>query len=249
MTGRMVPLVSLLAYLLTLPSVVGQSPGRPPARAQMLIVEGLTVDAEGETVIPTKADPGTPLYYRRSSKSILTPAGSRVTAGTFATVRGTAEAACVPSGTRVEVHLTGLIPNALYRLWLITFKEPGFDLGPPPDMSNAIGEGALGPRDRSRNSFEASPAGEAQIILVHPPGPLSETLPEPPNANQPAGACLVTDAFEWHVVGAFQQPDQPSGPEIGPPLFFPETAVEQFVFIFRKDGHSTINQNSGKEDR
>jgi len=227
------PMTLMMASLLATTAFGGQGAARPTDQAEFLIVEGLTVDAQGNTVIPAKADPDTKLYYRRSGKPVLAPDGRAVTAATFAAAAGTAEATCVPSGTRVELHLSGLIPNADYRLWLILFKEPGFDLGPPPDMSNAIGEGALGERGRSGNSFKASPAGEATVALVQPPGPMSETLP-PAFANEPAGACLVTDAFEWHVVGAFQQPDQPSGSDVGPPLFFPETAVEQFVFIFKK---------------
>jgi hypothetical protein len=137
-----------------------------------------------------------------------------------------------PGGPRL--HLRNLIPGATYRLWLLTFKDPGFDLGPPLDFSNLIGEGALGPNDRSRNTFTASASGEGQITRIHPAGPLSETLPEPPFANEPAGACLLTDEFEWHVVAAFQQPGQPRGRDIGPPALFPGTAVEHFTFIFRQ---------------
>jgi hypothetical protein len=154
-------------------------------------------------------------------------------AGAFVAAEGTAEATCVQGGTQVELHLHGLIPEATYRVWIITFKAPGFDLGPPPDMTNVIGEGALGPHDRSRNTFTASAGGEGHISRIHPPGPMSETLPEPPYANEPAGACLLTDVYEWHVVGAFQQPGQPRGADVGPPLFAPETAVEQFVFMFK----------------
>jgi hypothetical protein len=62
---------------------------------------------------------------------------------------------------------------------------------------------------------------------------MSETLPEPPFANEPVGRCLLTDEFEWHVVAAFQQPGQPQGPDVGTPALFPGTAVEQFTFIFR----------------
>lgn len=107
-------------------------------------------------------------------------------------------------------------------------------------MSNVIGEGALGPDDRSGNTFEASADGEIHITRLHPPGPMSETLPEPPYANVPAGDCLPADVFEWHVVGAFQQPGQPYGPEVGPFLIAPETAVEQFVFVFKQPAETVI---------
>lgn len=200
----------------------------------LIVVAGLTVDADGNTVIPVAADPGTPLYYRRDGQPILGPDGHHVTAGEFAAVRGSIAVKCLTTGTHIEMHLRDLIPNATYRVWLLTFRSPGFSLGPPPDFSNLIGEGALGPNDRSRNTFVASAAGEGQIARIHPPGPLSETLPDPPFANEPAGPCLLTDEYEWHVVAAFQQPGHAGGPETGPPALFPGTAVEQFTFIFRQ---------------
>ena len=207
----------------------------PPAGADasLMIVSGLTVDAAGNPVLPGAVDPTTPLYYARTRAPILAPDGHQVTAGEFAAPRGSASVRCVPSGTLVDLHVRGLIPNATYRVWLLTFKAPGFSIGPPPDFSNLIGEGALGPSDRSRNTFRASASGEGQITRIHPAGTLSETLPAPPFANDPAGSCLLTDEFEWHVVAAFQQPGQPQGTDIGPPALFPGTAVEQFTFIFR----------------
>lgn len=201
--------------------------------AEILVVTALTVDANGGTVIPVAADPSTPLYYRRTGLPILDPDGHHVTAGEFRAVRGSISVTCLESGTHVSMHFRGLIPNATYRIWLLSFKEPGFDLGPPPDFANLIAEGALGPNDRSRNTFTASSSGEGQITRIHPAGLLSETLPEPPFANEPVGRCLLTDEFEWHVVGAFQQPGQPQGKDVGPPGLFPGTAVEQFTFIFR----------------
>jgi hypothetical protein len=205
----------------------------PRGSASLLVVQGLTVDADGNTVIPVAADPSTSLYYRRTGLPILGPDGHHVTAGEFSAVRGSISVKCLGSGTHVSLHLRDLIPGATYRMWLLTFEEPGFDLGPPPDFSNLIGEGALGLNDRSRNTFTASASGEGQITRIHPAGLLSETLPVPPFANEPVGSCLITDEFEWHVVGAFQQPGQPEGPDVGPPGLFLGTAVEQFTFIFK----------------
>ena len=211
-------------------------PEPEPERKQveLQIVSGLTVDADGNTVVPVAAPPSTLLYYRRTGLPILAPDGHQITAGEFITAKGTAEATCLDSGTEVKLSMSGLIPNALYRVWILIFKKPGFDIGPPPDFSNMIGEGALGPNDRSDNSFIASASGEGSITKIHPAGAMSETLPIPPFANEPAGKCLLTDAYEWHVVVAFQQPNQPSGKDVGPPALFPESAVEQFVFMFRQ---------------
>jgi len=214
-------------------AMVRGSAGLLRGSADLLVTTGLTVDANGATVVPTMADPSTLLYYRRTGLPVLAPDGSHVTAGQFSAVQGSVTVSCLPGGTLVWIHLRNLIPRATYRIWLLKFKEPGFSLGPPPDFSNLTGEGALGPNDRSRNTFVASALGQGQITRLHPAGPLSETLPEPPFANEPAGRCLLTEEFEFHLVGAFQQPGQPLGPDIGPPAFFPESAVEQFTFNFR----------------
>jgi hypothetical protein len=125
MTKGLFPMILMMASLLATTAFGGQGAARPSDQAEFLIVEGLTVDAQGNTVIPAKADPDTKLYYRRSGKPVLAPDGQTVTAGTFAAADGTAEATCVPSGTRVELHLSGLIPNAHYRLWLIVVSLPG----------------------------------------------------------------------------------------------------------------------------
>jgi hypothetical protein len=207
----------------------------PPlsAQVQSIVVAGLTVNAGGTPVVPALAAPSTPLYYARNNLPILAPDGHHITAGEFAAAHGSASVQCLGPGTHINLHLTGLIPNATYRVWLLKFKAPGFSIGPPPDFSNLVGEGSLGPADRSRNTFHASANGEGEITRIHPAGPLSETLPSPPFANEPAGACLPSDEFEWHLVGAFQQPGQPTGPQIGPPALFIGSAVEHFVFIFR----------------
>jgi len=197
------------------------------------IIAGVTVDVDGNTVVPAAAAPDTLLYYRRTGLPILAPDEHQLTASEFAEAQGKATAVCLEPGTLVAIHMTGLVPKGIYRAWALTFEEPGFDPTALDPFQHLTGEGALGPNDRSRNTFRASASGEGQITVIHPPGPMSEILPEPPYANEPAPACLLTDIFEWHVVCALQQPGQLYGPEVGPPVAFPETAVEQFVFIFK----------------
>jgi len=212
-----------------------QATAQPVKRTvDAFIVAGLTVDADGNTVIPVVADPDTLLFYRRTGLPILAPDGHQLTAGEFAAVKGTATAKCLRSGTQVKIHVTGLVPHGIYRAWVLTFDEPGFDLTAPDPFEYATGEGALGPNDRSRNTFRASASGEGQITVIHPPGPMSEILPEPPYANVPAPTCLLTGVFEWHVFCTLQQPGQPYGPDVGVPAAFPGTSVEQFVFMFRQ---------------
>jgi len=211
-----------------------QAMAQPVERSEdVLIVAGLTVDADGNTVVPAVADPDTLLFYRRTGDPILAPDGHQLTAGEFAAVKGTATARCLRSGTQVKIHVTGLVPHGIYRAWVLTFDYPGFDPMAPDPFAFATGEGALGPNDRSRNTFRASASGEGQITLIHPLGLMSEFLP-PPYANEPAPACLLTGVFEWHVICTLQQPGEPYGPEVGPPSAYPGTSVEQFVFMFRQ---------------
>lgn len=211
----------------------GERRGLVRGQAELTVVAGLTVDANGVPILPIAAPPDTPLFYARNGQPILAPDGHQITAGEFSAVRGSIDVSCVDRGTLIRLNLRNLIPHATYRVWLLKFREPGFSIGPPPDFSNLTGEGSLGPNDRSRNTFRASASGHGEIVRIQPAGPLSETLPAPPFANEPAGQCLLTDEFEWHVVAAIQQPGQPAGPDIGPPALNVGTAVEQFVFIFR----------------
>lgn len=193
---------------------------------QVGIIAGLTVDVFGNTIIPVLADPATLLYYRRTGLPVLAPDEHHVTAGEFIAAEGTAEAKCLDPGTQVKIHLSGLIPKAVYRIWILTFKEPGFNPTLPNPFVNITGEGSLGPNDRSRNTFRASASGKGTIVRFIPEGEFSEF--------GIAEDCLLTDVFEWHIVGAFQQPDQPHGPDVGPPESFPLSAVEQFVFVFKQ---------------
>lgn len=193
---------------------------------QVGIIAGLTVDADGNTIVPVAADPATLLYYRRTLLPILAPDGHQVTAGEFAAAEGTAVVKCRAPGTQVTLHLSGLIPKALYRIWILTFEEPGFLPWLPDPFVNLTGFGSLGPNDRSRNTFRASANGKGTIVRFIPEGKFSEL--------GFAEDCLLTDVFEWHIVGAFQQPGQPHGPDVGPPSVVPPSAVEQFVFVFRE---------------
>ena len=192
---------------------------------QVSIIAGLTVDVDSETIIPFLVDPATLLYYRRTGLPILAPDGHHVTAGEFSAAEGTAVVKCRQPGTQVMLKLSGLIPNALYRIWILTFKEPGFNPQLPNPFVYITGEGSLGPNDRSRNTFRASANGNGTIVRFIPEGAFSEF--------GFAEDCLLSDVFEWHIVGAFQQPGQPHGPDVGPPVSFPLSAVEQFVFVFR----------------
>jgi len=88
-------------------------------------------------------------------------------------------------------ELTGLIPNGVYSIKLLTFKAPGFD----GTFSNLIGLGALGSSDGSHSSFLARADRTGSISAITPSGPLSVF-------GNIAG-CALTGEFEFHVVGVY----------------------------------------------
>ena len=103
---------------------------------------------------------------------------------------------CRTPGIQVTLHLSGLIPKALYRIWILTFEEPGFNPQLPNPFVNLKAEYSLGPNDRSRKTFRASAKGKGTIVRFILEGEFSEF--------GFAEDCLLMDVFEWHIVGAFQ---------------------------------------------
>jgi hypothetical protein len=145
--------------------------------------------------------------------------GKQLTFGEFSTVRGTLTVEGREGGTRVALDLTGLIPNALYTIWNVTFHEPGYD--PSIEENNIRGVGVIGKSDGSASYFRASPTGTGKISAFTPQGALSmfgEIAAHP-----------FEDEVEWHIVGAYHMDDKTHGPDLGPD----GTVVEQFAFIFK----------------
>ena len=145
---------------------------------------------------------------------------SRTTDSTtpFDAVAGSAAAKCVTQGTHVVLHLSGLIPRGVYSVWSLVFRAPGFD----PTFANLTGLGALGEAGGGANTFRASAHGEGTLSAIVPAGPLS--------VFGAIGACALTDAFEWHVVGAYHLDGQTHGATPGPAGTF----VEQFGFVLAR---------------
>lgn len=111
-------------------------------------------------------------------------------------IQGTAAIKCLRKGTQVNVHMTGLQPNALYTIWILEF-----------DGSSLIGLGALGnqtpagPNDGYRNVFTASASGVGQITRLHPAG-VEESVNFLPFPKFTAPSCL-TDLNKFIVRGLF----------------------------------------------
>jgi|GEM_PF-5621267 len=94
---------------------------------------------------------------------IVAPDGHLVTFSEWVHANGSATMQCLgDAGTRVNVQLTGLLPNGVYTAWLVLFDSSG----------NLLGLGALGKSDGSQNTFTATADGRGRVSVVVPPGEL-----------------------------------------------------------------------------
>ncbi|WP_373516170.1 hypothetical protein, partial [Pricia sp.] len=134
---------------------------------------------------------------------------------------GSISAECTGAGTKVTLDLQGLIPNGVYTVWNVTFKDPGFtgEFDSPGLPSNVKAFGPITPNDGSQSGFTASESGEGSISATTPPGTLG-TIGE-------IEACALTDELEWHVVGLYHSDGETHGPVRGPD----GNPAEQFAFI------------------
>ena len=199
----------------TLSAVLAQS---APESNDQLVIPPQYSDINGNPA----TDPDTPLYRRTNAAGaifsppfpIYTPDGDLVTLSEYMAVEGSASVKCIPEGTHVVVHMTGLIPKGLYTVWMVAFHTPGAPLA-------SAGVGALGTSDGSQNIFRASSAGTGSISGIAPGGPLS--------FRGTIANCALTDEAELHVVGAYHIDQTTWGPAPGNG---PGTFIEQFAFIF-----------------
>ncbi len=188
--------LTLLALTLTSSIALAQpaftlSPFVMPEYAYIMDADGNKLDA--------MSDPTTPIYSNRGDQPpLLAPDGHHLTLGEFDRPQGLAVISCTDAGTHLTLNMSGLIPNGLYTLWNIIFKDPGFD----GTMGNAIGLGSFGANDGSDNSFTASPSGAGSISVMVPAGPLSTVVPPRPDVSLDetyvVTACLL-DEHQFHV--------------------------------------------------
>jgi hypothetical protein len=195
-------------------------------------VMGFIQDKDGKALTAASAG-STMLYESRAGRAIMAPDGHQVSLAEFSSVRGTASVKCLPGGTEVQIQLSGLLPNATYTVWLLTFKAPGFDSG---GLNNLIGVGALG-RDAGGNGniIYADENGLGEITEMAPGRALS--------AKGSIGNCFSQDEFETHIVGAYHLDGSTWGTTPGPAGTF----VEQFGFRFQQivRPYSAVKDSAG----
>src|SRR5262245_1411501 len=199
------------------------------ARAQAPLREDLNIgvlvqvgDARGNS--PTSLD--TLLHDKRprpdgSLTPVTAPDGHQVTWGEWAQADGQARVKCIKKGSHVVVHLTGLIPNGQYTVWIPIFQPPGFDPATWPD-NPVIAAGPLGAQDGSQNGFLADKNGEATISAVLPAGMLNGPAPGP------FDGCL-TDELEFHVHIAYHIDHMTHGNLPGPPFTWVLLGLFDFI--------------------
>ncbi|HEY3057248.1 MAG TPA: hypothetical protein VGK31_15080 [Thermoanaerobaculia bacterium] len=204
-----------LALILT-GSAVPPAAADTPIRNNKIINVPLFVRDGAGKPLTAQSDPATPVYESRTLAPILAPDRHQLTLAEFNAPRGFVIARCGKKGTETVIRLTGLVPNGVYTMWLLTFRSPGFD----PTFANLIGLGAIGSRGGTQNVVQASPAGTAELTVTAKAGALSMFG----NLTD----CWVADEYEVHVVGAYHIDGVTHGATPGPDGSF----VEQFGFIF-----------------
>lgn len=192
-----------------------QSAPRPSETSNAIVhLQGLVFDAFGNQ--PT--NPGTVLYNPFTGTNIGVIDGNLITYGDYLKVSGTATVKCGSNGTQLSLHLNDLFPNRTYTVWVEVFQSPGYE----GNFNNRIGTGAFGKNSGINNKFKSSGSGEGQISVTLPEGMLSQT--------GSVTDCLVSDEFEFHIVGLYHIYGTTYGPVPGPQAEY----VEHFRFIFRQ---------------
>lgn len=145
----------------------------------------------------------------------------------FSDIEGRIRLKCLEKGTHVSMHLSGLVPHALYTAWVVVFDHPGFD-PTTRDIETAVehlvGFAPLGEDDGSENVFRPSASGEAQVTAIDEPA----VWPNGPAAGERRSERCLLDEFEVHFVGGYHLDDENQGTQFQP------NAVEQFAFIARE---------------
>jgi|SoiMethySBSTD1v2_1073268.scaffolds.fasta_scaffold120820_2 hypothetical protein len=172
-----------------------------------------SVTLPGVGMITSTTPPSTVLFNRNPEDAItcaplLAPDGHQLTLGEFVAVNGSAKVNCVNQGTHSVLHISGLVPNGVYTVWLLIFG----------DGVNVTDAGALGSTNPIENYFTASASGEGQLSVTTPQENLS--------AMGSVGTCWLDSKVELWLV--YHSDNQTHGPEPGPPA----TWVTHARFLF-----------------
>src|SRR5262245_40370839 len=96
------------------------------------------VDERGRS-LNSLPPPATLIYEQATGVPIPATDGHPMTLAEFLQVRGSVSVGCTSLGTHAVLELTGLVPNGLYTIWVVTFKSPGYH---EAGFDTLIGNGA-----------------------------------------------------------------------------------------------------------
>ena len=162
------------------------------------------------------------LHEFRLNNPVVDTEGNQLTWAEFSTVKGNINVECQDNGFKINMELTGLIPNGVYTIWNVTFNNGGMNT--EAEMLNIRGIGCIGDTDGTENYFTASADGKGSISAF-------TQTPDDLSMIGDIKACPISDEVEFHVVGAYHMDGKTWGANLGPD----GTAIEQFAFIFKED--------------
>src|SRR5713226_8721201 len=169
-------LLVLSAVLLLTPLVRAEAPNQFASTADLRKVRTsacnpakpmagmITPNTPSETLLFNVAAP----TGATSCPPVLAPDGDQITLGEFRQADGRVLVKCINTGTLSVVHFSGLIPKGTYSVWQFIFAN-GASM--PRTAAGAAGDNGI--TGAIQNFFTASEAGEGQLSVTSPPGPLS----------------------------------------------------------------------------
>lgn len=129
-----------------------------------VFLNNLRNSSGGLLTLPPATDPDTLLYIAASGQPLRAPDGHHITLGEWIDFSGRLSMKCNNQGTHVAVHVQGLLPNALYSIFLFAQEVvPGpFIFGRlPTSLPSEPGW------------FFTNGQGNATVNAIMPAGPLS----------------------------------------------------------------------------
>lgn len=142
-------------------------------------------------------DPSTPLYNPATGLPLLAPDGHHITLGEWTSYDVRATLKCVGQGTHFNMRAKGLVPYALYNIFIFARKNVG----------DRLDFGVLSSVTSSETVFTTNGQGNATVDAIIPAGPLSVqgTTPD----------CLV-DNVEHSFILMYRLDGQTTGGQPGP---------------------------------
>ncbi len=189
---------------------------------QVVPVNLFAVNEAGE--MPDKDDDL--VFEFRNNNPVMLPDDSRqLTWGELTNdLKGEVTIECAEGGANIKVDVEGLIPGTVITFWAVFLDDPGFQPDNPAELFGIRAIGACGARDGSDNYIIADANGKGSIDVFLQTPDVFDML------DKTEAGCILTDEFEFHVVGAIHLDKKTHGSLLGPD----GTALEYFAWIHKR---------------